>query len=103
MVADVLAVLLFGGSGQFAIAPDNLGYGESYNFHKGYIVRDAYKASAATLWSKASHIITNEYGSHPGCGAVASGYSEGGIGAAAAAQALSCIGVEVVRVQMGAG
>ena len=102
MVADVLASVLFAGSGQFVTAPDYLGYGESFDFHKAYIVGKPYMSSAAVLWTEASQTIADVYGYSAGCAAVVSGYSEGGGGAARATMALSCIGVDVKRAQMGA-
>ena len=100
--ANVLATVLFAGHGTIAIAPDGLGYGESYDHFKGYLVKKAYEASAAVLWSKARQVLQDEdQGIELGCSGMTSGYSEGGYGATAGATGLSCIGVGVKRIQMG--
>ncbi|KAL7452583.1 hypothetical protein ACHAWC_004309 [Mediolabrus comicus] len=101
-IANVLSTILFAGFGTVGIAPDGLGYGESYDHFKGYLVKKAYEASAVVLWSEARKVLSGMPGIELGCSAVVSGYSEGGYGAAAAPTGLQCIGVDVKRIQMGA-
>ncbi|KAL7547388.1 hypothetical protein ACHAWF_010695, partial [Thalassiosira exigua] len=100
--ANVLSTILFAGHGTIAVAPDGLGYGESYDHIKGYLVKKTYQASAAVLWSKARQVLQDDaLDIELGCSGMTSGYSEGGYGAAAGATGLSCIGVDVKRIQMG--
>lgn len=101
--ANVLATVLFAGHGTVALAPDGLGYGESYDHVKGYLVKKHYEASAAVLWSEARRVLREDVAGDMelGCSGLMSGYSEGGYGAAAGATGLQCIGVDVKRLQMG--
>jgi len=98
---NLISPFLAATSGSVALAPDNLGYGESYDHHIGYIIRRAYKTGAVPLWLKAQDIISIETdcNSELGDSVVLGGYSEGGYGAVSIAEALNeCMDVEVIML-----
>lgn len=108
---DVMVPLLTATAGNVGLAPDNLGYGASYDYHIGYIIRRQYQTSAIPLWYKAQEMVRQQ-SSNKNCSrqqqlgnsAFVAGYSEGGYGAIAIAEALdTCVGVSVSKVMAGAG
>jgi len=104
---NIMVPLLTATSGNVALAPDNLGYGASYDYHIGYIIRRQYQTSAIPLWYKAQEMVRgmiNNCSMQLGNSAFVAGYSEGGYGAIAIAEALdNCLGVSVSKVMAGAG
>lgn len=102
---DVMIPFIVASNGNVAIAPDNLGYGESYNHFKSYLVRQAYKTAAIPLWLKAQQMIADETNctSEMANNVFLSGYSEGGYGAVAVAEGLECMGVDILMLQGSAG
>ena len=125
--------MIMAASGNVALAPDSLGYGASYDYFKryvshatdipvaaavtvlislprspfftSYLVKKAYQTSAIPLWLKAQQLIVDETGCETELAntVVVSGYSEGGYGSVAIAQALDCLGVEIIKLQAGGG
>ena len=88
------------------LMPDNMGYGKSAELFKPYLIRKAYETAIVPLWYQAQALVKEWSG---GCAelhnkAIVAGYSEGGYSSVVAAQALhEHVGVEIVRLQTGAG
>ena len=70
-----------------------------------YLMTKTYQTSFIPLWLKAQKIIHDENGCKTDLGdsAVVLGYSEGGNSAVAHANALECMGVNVIKLLPGAG
>ena len=94
-----------GSSGTVSIAPDTLGYSNTYDYFKGYILKKQYQTSFIPLWLKTKRTIAEETDcvSELGNGLTVAGYSEGGYGAFAIAQAAESVGIDVQKVLSGAG
>ena len=94
-----------GASGTVSIAPDTLGYSNTYDYFKGYIVKKQYQTSFIPLWLKTKRTIAEETEcvSELGNGLTVAGYSEGGYGAFAIAEAAESVGIDVQQVLSGAG
>jgi len=102
---DATTTLLMGASGTVAIAPDTLGYSNTYDYFKGYIVKKQYQTSFIPLWLKTKRTIAEETNcvSELGNGLTVAGYSEGGYGAFAIAEAAESAGIDIQAVLSGAG
>ncbi|KAK1736308.1 hypothetical protein QTG54_012908 [Skeletonema marinoi] len=87
---DATTTLLMGASGTVAIAPDTLGYSNTYDYFKGYIVKKQYQTSFIPLWLKTKRTIAEE----TNCG---------GYGAFAIAEAAESAGIDIQAVLSGAG
>ncbi len=91
-------------AGNVAILPDYLGYGEgNKDISKAFLVKKSYQTSIVPLWLKAVAILEQE----TTCSALAdaamiSGFSEGGYSSIVVADALSNLGVDIIRVEAGA-
>jgi hypothetical protein len=94
-----------GASGTVSISSDTLGYSNTYDYFKGYIIKKQYQLSFIPLWLKTKRMIAEETGcvSELGNGLTIAGYSEGGYGAFALAQAAESAGIDVQAVLSGAG
>ena len=92
---------MIGASGAASIAPDNMGFGRSYDFYKGYVSRKMYQTSSLPLWLKTKRIVAQETGcaSEVGPQVVISGYSEGGYGAMSIAEGLEGAGAQILKIQ----
>ena len=93
-------------AGAVTLMPDYMGYGESSGrLFKAYLVKQQYQTSIIPLWLKADQIV--QQGSN--CTAALAdavailGYSEGGYAAVALAEGLYNMGVEIIKVEAGAG
>jgi len=102
---DALTTLLMGASGTVSIAPDTLGYSNTYDYFRGYVVKKQYQTSFIPLWLKTKRTIAEETkcASELGNGLTIAGYSEGGYGAFAIAEAAQSVGIDVQAVLSGAG
>lgn len=94
-----------GASGTVSIAPDTLGYSNTYDYFRGYVVKKQYQTSFIPLWLKTKRTIAEETkcASELGNGLTIAGYSEGGYGAFAIAEAAQSVGIDVQAVLSGAG
>ena len=94
-----------GASGTVSIAPDTLGYSNTYDYFKGYVVKKQYQTSFIPLYLKTKRTIAEETAclSELGNGLTVAGYSEGGYGAFAIAEAAESVGIDVQQVLSGAG
>jgi len=102
---DLIVPFLIASSGNAVVTPDNIGYGESYDHHVGFLIRKAYKTASVPLWLKAQEYIATETKcqSELGNSVVTGGYSEGGYGAVAVAEAMDkCMNVKVIKLFSGA-
>lgn len=102
---NALVPLLLASTGSPSIAPDNLGFGSSYDHFKGYLHKTQYQTSTIPLWLKARRIVAEETscGSEIAKEVVVSGYSEGGYAAVSVAQALESYGANIIKLQAGGG
>lgn len=104
MASGVMFGVLPAAAGSVAIIPDYLGYGESNAaISKAFFVKKSYQTSIVPLWLKAASILEEE----TNCTALAdaamiSGFSEGGYASIPVADALSNLGIDIIRVQAGA-
>ena len=57
---NALVPLLLGSTGSASLAPDNMGYGSSYDYFKGYLHKRQYQTSFMPLWLKARRIVAEE-------------------------------------------
>lgn len=91
---NALVPLLLGTTGSASIAPDNMGYGSSYNYFKGYLHKTQYQTSSMPLWLKARRLVAEETScrSEIGKEVVINGYSEGGYGAVSIAESMESYG-----------
>lgn len=88
------------------LSPHTMGYGVSSSEYKAYIIRKGYETSTVPLWYQAQTLVSEwSYGcSALGNAAIVTGYSEGGYSSVVVAEALRRnAGVEIIRVQSGAG
>jgi len=83
---------------------DNMGFGESIDCFKGTFVRKAYQTPALPLWLATQDLVADMSGCKTQLTnkAIVNGYSEGGFGALAVAEALDGIGVDIILAQSGA-
>jgi hypothetical protein len=101
---DYLAPLVVASSGVIAVVPDTLGYGESHQYNRTYLLQDPSVAQAWTVsYLAAQQYIRNVTG---GCTALASttavgGYGHGGYEAVLAAQGLEKLGISVFQLYVG--
>lgn len=101
----IIGGLIAASSGTINVAPDYIGYGQSYLSPRGYTVLKLYQQAAAVSWLKAKNevqVMSN------GCtmvqnAATIGGYSEGGSSAVAAALAYQAMGLDIIGVSSGAG
>jgi len=102
---NALVPLLLGTTGSASISPDNMGYGSSYNYFKGYLHKTQYQTSSMPLWLKARRLVAEETScrSEIGKEVVINGYSEGGYGAVSIAEAIESYGGNIVKVTAGGG
>ena len=102
---NALVPLLLGTTGSASIAPDNMGYGSSYNYFKGYLHKTQYQTSSMPLWLKARRLVAEETScrSEIGKEVVINGYSEGGYGAVSIAEAMESFGANVIKLTAGGG
>lgn len=102
---NALVALIVGASGLASIAPDNVGFGASSDYFKGYIHKTQYQTAAMPLYMKTKRIVAQETNcaTELSNDVVLHGYSEGGYGALATAQALESYGADIVRVNAGGG
>ena len=104
MANGIMFGVLPAAAGSIAIQPDYLGYGEENgDVSKAFLVKKSYQTSVVPLWLKAAAILEQE----TSCSALAdaamiSGFSEGGYSSVVVADALSDLGVDIIRVQAGA-
>ena len=101
----ILAVLLSSVSGSYAILPDYLGYGESTDYFRPYIVKQAYPCAVWPLLHRAEEIIAQETdcASALADSITVMGYSEGGYAAVAVADAMYREGKTILSVNAGGG
>ena len=92
-------------TGVIVIAPDYMGYGESAEIYKAYVVRKSYATSVVPLWFWTNRMLAEETHctTNLGGGALLMGYSEGGYASVAVADALHQLGVDIFRVESGGG
>ncbi|CAJ1956045.1 unnamed protein product [Cylindrotheca closterium] len=93
-------------SGKIAIEPDYLGYGESSNFFKSFLVRPAYATATIPLWQSAVKMIAEESSCYSYLKPVVyvAGYGEGAFAALSIADALtSTFNVQIVKASLGGG
>lgn len=93
--------LFIASAGVITIAPDYLGYGQSYETPKGNGIFDLYQQAVSVAFLKSKSIVEMTGCTVVGTSASASGYSEGGAGAVAAALALKGLGQEILNVDTG--
>jgi len=100
---SVLFQILLSSNGYVGISPDYLGYGDSYEYFKSFLVKKAYQTSFVPLWLKAQQIIATETScqSELANDVVVTGYSEGGFAAVAISDAMHCMGVNVIKMLVG--
>jgi len=105
VTSSSIAALMSASSGTVAIAPDYIGYAQSYEENRLFLQINGYKMAAATHWLAAAKVIEEQSG---GCQvldpttATAAGFSEGGSASYAAAKALQTVGADVKQVSMAA-
>mmetsp|Transcript_36584 Transcript_36584/g.88669 ORF Transcript_36584/g.88669 Transcript_36584/m.88669 type:complete len:598 (-) Transcript_36584:30-1823(-) len=93
-------------SGKIAIEPDYLGYGESSDFFKSFLIRPAYATATLPLWQSAVEMIAQESECRSYLKSVAyvTGYGEGAFAALSIADALySTFNVQIVKASVGGG
>jgi len=100
---DVVAAIFASANGVVSIAPDYIGYGQSYLSPKSYAVINMYQQAAGVSWLKAKTQVER---STNGCttfqkAVTIAGYSEGGFSAVAAALALQAMNISVTGVATG--
>lgn len=102
---DAITTLLMGSSGSVAISSDTIGFGNTYDYFKGYLVKKQYQTSFIPLWLKTKRTIAQETGcaSELGTGLFIGGFSEGGYAAFAVAEAAESAGIDVRYVHSSAG
>ena len=94
---DAITTLLMGSSGSVAISSDTIGFGNTYDYFKGYLVKKQYQTSFIPLWLKTKRTIAQETGcaSELGNALFIAGFSEGGYAAFAVAEAAESAGIDV--------
>jgi hypothetical protein len=97
---DVIGGLIAASSGTINVAPDYIGYGQSYLSPRSYGVVKLYQQAAAVSWLKAKKEVQ---AMSNGCttvqnAATVGGYSEGGFSAVAAALAYQAMGMDIIGV-----
>ncbi|KAL7546722.1 hypothetical protein ACHAWF_010056 [Thalassiosira exigua] len=96
-----LTALLMASLGRVIVIPDTMGIEESYNFFKGVGLKKQYQTSAMPLWFKAKRIVSEETSIEVSNNVVVSGYSAGGYGAVAIAEALESSGANIIKLLTG--
>lgn len=103
---DIMINLAIASTGTIVLMPDYMGYGESSALiYKAYLVKKQYHTSIIPLWLMADQLIQDESNCTTALANAAAvlGYSEGGYAAVALAQALYAMGVDIIKVEAGAG
>jgi hypothetical protein len=93
-------------SGKVSIRPDYLGYGESADFYKSFLLKPAYPTATLPLWQKAVQMVQDESNcqSYLKPAAYLTGYGEGAYAAISIADALhQTLQVNIVKVSVGGG
>lgn len=104
-MTNYLVPAIFGVSGAIAIAPDFLGYGESYQTPRAYFVLGNMAQSGALAWLATQEFVRTVSNGCTVLEAAASvaGYSEGGTATIPVALALRALDVNVVGAYVGGG
>jgi hypothetical protein len=103
---QIVLLLAIASSGAVSLMPDYMGYGESSGtIFKAYLVKQQYQTSIIPLWLMADRIIQSESDCTAALASAAAivGYSEGGYVAVALAEGLDKMGVDIIKVEAGAG
>jgi hypothetical protein len=103
---DVILNIAITSTGAVTLMPDYMGYGESSEtIFKAYLVKQQYQTSIIPLWLMADQIIQSESDCTAALASATAivGYSEGGYAAVALAEGLDKIGVDIIKVEAGAG
>jgi hypothetical protein len=103
---DILLFVTIASTGAVSFMPDYMGYGESSGIiFKAYLVKQQYQTSIIPLWLMADRIIQSESNCSAALASAAAivGYSEGGYAAVALAEGLDKMGVDIIKVEAGAG
>jgi hypothetical protein len=98
---DGFSSLFIASSGVVVVAPDYLGYGQSYQSPKGFAIVDLYQQAVAVGFLQSKQIVEST-----GCTVLSketstSGYSEGGIASVVAALTLEGLGQKILYVGSG--
>ena len=103
---DIMVNAAIASTGAITIMPDYMGYGESSGLiFKAYLVKRQYHTSIIPLWLMAGRMVQEESDcmSALADSAAILGYSEGGYAAVALAEGLYNMGVDILKVEAGAG
>lgn len=103
---QIMLNLIITSTGAVTLMPDYMGYGESSGtIYKAYLVKQQYQTSIIPLWLMADRIIQTESDCTSALAAATAvlGYSEGGYAAVALAEGLDKMGVDIIKVEAGAG
>lgn len=98
--------MLGASAGNVAIRPDYLGYGESFEYFKSFLLQPAYPTATLPLWQKAVQMVQEESNcrSYLKPSAYITGYGEGAYAAISIANALEqALPVNIVKVNVGGG
>lgn len=102
---DIIPAVIGASAGAVGIMPDYIGYGESYQFAKSYLVSSLYQQASVTLWLAARHMLASVAAAGDPCTVLDNvvtviGYSEGGYAAFSACLAFNQLTVGQSKVRI---
>lgn len=102
---DVIPALFGASAGAVLVMPDNIGYGESYQSPKSYLVYSLYQQASVTLWLAARRMLLSVSSPKSLCTALdhvvsVTGYSEGGYSSFSTCLALNQLSVAGSKVRV---
>lgn len=108
---DIIPALIGASAGTVVVMPDNIGYGESFDFPKAYLTYSLYQQASMSLWLAARHTLLSVSTKSASCTPLddvvtVTGYSEGGYSALSTCLAFNELSlgdtkIRVLRCQCG--
>jgi hypothetical protein len=98
---DGISSLFMASSGVVVVAPDYLGYGQSYQSPKGFAIVDLYQQAVAVAFLQSKKIVESTNCTRLSKDTSTYGYSEGGIASVVAAKTLHGLGQTILYVGSG--
>lgn len=105
LIIDIIPGLIGASAGTVLVIPDNIGYGESYEYPKSYLINSLYQQSSMTLWLAARRMLSFSSTPNTPCTELdtavsVNGYSEGGYSAFSACLAFDSLKLEGSKIRI---
>jgi hypothetical protein len=102
---DIIPAIIGASAGAVAILPDNIGYGQSYDYQKGYLIYSLYQQASVTMFLAARRMLLSVTSSDSPCTVLdtvvtVTGYSEGGYSAFSSCLAFNQLSIEGTKVRV---